>query len=59
MEALHLPNNIKVHYAACEVMNQFVALEALGVSYGLFTCFPFVEKRCLVKHYHQSCHLEE
>ena len=49
MEALHLPNNIKVHYAACEVMNQFVALEALGVSYGLFTCFPFVEKKVFGK----------
>lgn len=49
MEALHLPDNIKVHFAACEVMNQFVALESLGVSYGLYTCFPFVEKKIFGK----------
>ena len=44
MEVLHLPANIKVHFAACEVMNQFLAVEKLGVRYGLFTCFPFVER---------------
>lgn len=44
MEALHLPDNIKVHFAACEVQNQYIAAEMLGVRYGLFTCFPFVER---------------
>lgn len=44
MEELHLPDNIKVHFAACEVMNQFLAVEKLGVRYGLYTCFPFVER---------------
>lgn len=45
MEALHLPDNIKVHYAACEVQNQYVALQSLGVNYGLYTAFPFVERK--------------
>ena len=44
MEALHLPDNIKVHFAGCEVQNQFITLPLLGVRYGLFTCFPFVER---------------
>lgn len=44
MEELHLPDNIKVHFAACEVQNQYLAVEALGVRYGLYTCFPFVER---------------
>lgn len=44
MEALHLPDNIKVHFAGCEVQNQYLAVEALGVRYGLYTCFPYVER---------------
>lgn len=44
MEVLHLPDNIKVHFAGCEVQNQYIAAQKLGVSYGLFTCFPFVER---------------
>lgn len=44
MEELRLPDNIKVHFAGCEVQNQFIALEELGVNYGLYTAFPFVEK---------------
>ena len=44
MEELHLPDNIKVHFAGCEVQNQFLAVEELGVRYGLYTCFPFVER---------------
>lgn len=43
-EALHLPDNLKVHFAGCEVLNQFLAVETLGVRYGLYTCFPFVER---------------
>jgi hypothetical protein len=45
MEELHLPDNIKVHFAACEGQNQFLAVERLGVRYGLYTCFPFVERK--------------
>lgn len=44
MEALHCPNNIKVHFAAGEVQNQFIAARLLGVSYSLYTCYPFVER---------------
>ena len=44
MEVLHCPNNIKVHFAGCEVQNQFVGVRELGVSYGLYTAFPFVER---------------
>ncbi len=49
MEGLHLPDNIKVHFAACEVQNQFLAVEALGVVYGLYTCFSFVERKVFGK----------
>lgn len=45
MEALHLPDNVKVHFAGCEVQNQYIAAVALGVRYGLYTCFPFVERK--------------
>lgn len=44
MEVLHLPDNIKVHYAGSEVQNQFLAVKELGVRYSLYTAFPFVEK---------------
>lgn len=45
MELLHLPDNVKVHYAGSEVQNQFLAVKELGVSYSLYTAFPFVEKK--------------
>lgn len=41
---LHLPDNIKVHWAGAEVMNQYIATKALGVNYYLYTAFPFVER---------------
>lgn len=44
MEELRLPNNVKVHFAGCEVQNQFLALKELGVNYGLYTAYPFVER---------------
>ena len=44
MVPLHNPDNIKVHFAGCEMQNQFLAVRELGVSYGLYTCFPFVER---------------
>lgn len=44
MEELHLPDNIKVHFAGCEVQNQFLGVKELGVRYGLYTAFPFVER---------------
>lgn len=44
MRVLHCPNNVKVHFAGGEVQNQYIAAEALGVSYSLFTCYPWVER---------------
>ncbi len=44
LEVLHLPDNLKVHFAGAEVANQFIAVERLGVRYALYTCFPFVER---------------
>ena len=49
MEELHLPDNIKVHWAGCEVQNQYITLPLMGVNYGLFTCFPFVERMVFEK----------
>lgn len=42
--ALHLPDNIKVHFAGGEVQNHFIAAECLGISYSLYTCYPWVER---------------
>lgn len=44
MEALHLPDNIKVHWAGGEVICQYLVAETLGTRYGLYTAFPFVER---------------
>lgn len=41
---LNNPDNVKIHFAGCEVMNQFVAVRELGINYTLFTAFPFVER---------------
>ena len=50
MEALTLPDNIKVHYAGAEVMNQYMAFNTLGVRYSLYTAFPFVERMIFDKY---------
>lgn len=44
MSFLHCPDNVKVHFAGGEVMNQYIAVEYLGVSYSLYTCYPWVER---------------
>lgn len=49
MVELHLPDNIKVHFAAGEVQNQYAAAAALGVVYSLFTCYPWVERMVFEK----------
>lgn len=49
MEVLKLPDNIKIHYAGSEVMNQFIGVKELGVSYSLYTAFPFVAKKIFGK----------
>lgn len=57
-----VPNqeNIKVHFAGCEVMNQFYAVEKLGINYGLYTAFPFLERTVLKskKSPLMPCHLK-
>jgi hypothetical protein len=52
MEVLHLPDNIKIHFAGSEVLPYYIANEALGARYALFTAFPFVEKAVFGK----TCH---
>lgn len=49
MEVLHLPYNIKVHFAATEIQTHFVAIQGLGVQYSLYTAFPFVERMVFEK----------
>jgi hypothetical protein len=53
--------NIKVHYAGCEVMNQFYAVEKLGINYALYTVFPFLERTVLKtkKSPIIPCHLKD
>ena len=49
MDTLHHPDNIKVHYAASEIGNQFLGVLKQGVQYALYTCFPFVDKKVFGK----------
>ncbi len=44
---LHLPDNIKVHFAATENTRQLVAARAMGVNYGLFTAAPFIVQKVI------------
>jgi len=52
--------NIKIHFAGCEVMNQFYAVEKLGINYSLYTAFPFLERTVLntKKSPLMPCHLK-
>lgn len=52
--------NIKVHFAGCEVMNQFYAVEKLGIKYHLYTAFPFLERTVLKSKISpiMPCHLK-
>lgn len=47
---LHLPKNIKIHFAGLENDNFINAVTALGVNYGLFSAFPFVFKKLFGKN---------
>jgi hypothetical protein len=53
-------SNLKVHFAGCEVMNQFYAVEKLGINYSLYTAFPFLERTVLnsKKSPLMPCHLK-
>ena len=58
-----IPNqsNIKVHFAGAEVINQFYAVEKLGIKYTLYTAFPFLERTVLnsKKSPIMPCHLKD
>jgi len=49
MERLHLPDNIKVHFAGLESKNFINAVSEMGVRYGLYSAFPFVSKKLFGK----------
>ena len=49
MKELHNPDNVKVHWAGSEVYPHLMAITKLGVSYCLYTCFPFVERMVFSK----------
>ena len=46
---LHLPQNIKVHFAGLESKNFINAVSEMGVVYGLYSAFPFVFKKLFSK----------
>lgn len=50
MAVLHLPDNIKIHWAGGEVILQYLIPNTLGVRYCLYTAFPFVERMVFDKH---------
>lgn len=50
MEVLHLPDNIKIHWAGGEVIQQYIVAQTLGVRYTLYTAFPFVERMVFKNH---------
>lgn len=58
-----VPNqsNIKVHFAACENVNQFNALHGLGSNYTLYTAYPFLERVLFSKPKHPliTCQFRE
>lgn len=45
MNNLHLPENIKVHFASLEIINKINAVSTMGVRYGLCSAFPFIYKK--------------
>lgn len=45
MASLHLPDNIKVHFASLESINKITACSEMGVNYGLYSAFQYVFKR--------------
>lgn len=49
MERLHLPDNIKVHFAGLESKNFITAVSEMGVQYSLYSAFSFVFKKIFGK----------
>lgn len=50
MKELHLPDNIKVHFAGLECTNKINAVKEMGVNYALCSAFPFVYKKIFGKN---------
>lgn len=50
MEQLHLPDNIKVHFAGIENINYLNDINEMGVNYALYSAFPFVYKKIFGKN---------
>ena len=50
MKELHNPDNIKIHWAGGEVIQQYIVAHTLGVRYTLYTAYPFVERMTFEKH---------
>ena len=49
MERLHLPDNMKVHFAGLEKPNYQIVATQMDIQYALYTAFPFVFKRVFGK----------
>lgn len=49
IKKLHLPDNIKIHFASLENINKINAISQMGVKYGLCSAFPFVYKKIFGK----------
>lgn len=49
MDRLHLPKNLKVHFAGLEKPNYAIVAANMGVRYGLYTAFPFVAEKLFGK----------
>lgn len=50
MEKIHCPTNIKVHFAGIESVHYYSAIKEMGVSYALYSAFPFVYKKIFGKN---------
>lgn len=45
MEKLHLPQNIKIHFAGSENISDARILNEMGINYTLYSAFPFIERK--------------
>ncbi len=45
MGMLHLPDNIKIHFAGAEHIHDAQLLHEMGITHCLYTAFPFIEKK--------------
>lgn len=50
MSYLHLPDNIKVHFASMESTNHIRIVGEMGVQYALYSSFPYVFKKLFGKN---------